>query len=496
LDAGYVNTASVRPDGKVLAIGGFHGHITEWDLTTRQPLDASADPPEPVTDLRFSPDGTKVRGWAGGWYEWDTKTAKQTRLTPRLNAGASERVAVSDDQKWLAKVVGSGLGPQTVELIDLGTGKRRHTISGIGYRDRVRFLPDGRLSVLSPSGLRLFDPATGKPAGQVPAAESGDVAVSPDGRVAAVVARTDDGARVTRWDLAAGRNTAEWTGTVTHKGAVQFLIADLSADRRLLIQFTFAENQIVRRTRVGVFDLATGRRMSEWEPPLDVFTPVFSPDGRAVACLSAHAFGIEMRETATGGRRVPGSFAGFARACAFSPDGRTLAASGRLGPVELWDLAGRPAPRWADQSPADVWTGLASPDAERAFDAMAVLRAHPPEAVRLLTDRMKVLAPPDPDWTAARLNDLDATNFRRREQATKDLAAAGEAVLRALRGAQATASAEAPSSHKLRAIRACEVLEGIGTPEARALLADWAKGAPGATLTREATESLERLKSR
>jgi hypothetical protein len=47
-----------------------------------------------------------------------------------------------------------------------------------------------------------------------------------------------------------------------------------------------------------------------------------------------------------------------------------------------------------------------------------------------------------------------------------------------------------------RAIRACEVLEGIGTPAARELLAAWAKGTPGATLTREAAESLERLKGR
>jgi len=45
-------------------------------------------------------------------------------------------------------------------------------------------------------------------------------------------------------------------------------------------------------------------------------------------------------------------------------------------------------------------------------------------------------------------------------------------------------------------VRAGEVLEGIGSPEARELLTAWAKGPPGATLTREATESLERLKGR
>jgi len=48
---------------------------------------------------------------------------------------------------------------------------------------------------------------------------------------------------------------------------------------------------------------------------------------------------------------------------------------------------------------------------------------------------------------------------------------------------------------KMRAIRACEVLEGLGTPEALSLLEAWARGAPAATLTREATESAARIKS-
>jgi hypothetical protein len=45
----------------------------------------------------------------------------------------------------------------------------------------------------------------------------------------------------------------------------------------------------------------------------------------------------------------------------------------------------------------------------------------------------------------------------------------------------------------LRHIRAVEVLEGLGTPEARNLLEELAKGAADATLTREAKASLRRL---
>ena len=45
----------------------------------------------------------------------------------------------------------------------------------------------------------------------------------------------------------------------------------------------------------------------------------------------------------------------------------------------------------------------------------------------------------------------------------------------------------------LRPLRAVEVLERVGTPEARDVLAGLAKGLPGARLTREARASLDRL---
>jgi hypothetical protein len=140
---------------------------------------------------------------------------------------------------------------------------------------------------------------------------------------------------------------------------------------------------------------------------------------------------------------------------------------------------------------------------------MRMLRAHPAGAIRFLKERMKVPVAPNADWLATRIRDLDAPVYRDREKATADLSAAGEVAIAALRDALKSASAESQpriqgvldkletmTPDNLRAIRACEVLEGIGTREAKAVLADWAKGAPGATLTREAAESLERLKNR
>jgi hypothetical protein len=45
----------------------------------------------------------------------------------------------------------------------------------------------------------------------------------------------------------------------------------------------------------------------------------------------------------------------------------------------------------------------------------------------------------------------------------------------------------------LRAIRAVEVLEQLGTPEARQVLQNLADGAPGHKLTRHAEAALKRL---
>ncbi|HKA07213.1 MAG TPA: hypothetical protein VKD71_08135 [Gemmataceae bacterium] len=59
---------------------------------------------------------------------------------------------------------------------------------------------------------------------------------------------------------------------------------------------------------------------------------------------------------------------------------------------------------------------------------------------------------------------------------------------------RSTRSSIPPTASNSRRPTGIEVLEGIATREAKAVLADWGKGAPEATLTCEAAASLERLK--
>jgi len=103
---------------------------------------------------------------------------------------------------------------------------------------------------------------------------------------------------------------------------------------------------------------------------------------------------------------------------------------------------------------------------------------------------------------------LDSSRFQEREDAARQLADLEERAEPALREALKTnPSAEqrrrieallavptvVRSSEKLRRLRALEVLEHIGSSQARKVLDELAKGAPESRVTQEAKASLERL---
>jgi hypothetical protein len=108
---------------------------------------------------------------------------------------------------------------------------------------------------------------------------------------------------------------------------------------------------------------------------------------------------------------------------------------------------------------------------------------------------------------------LDSDQFEEREAATRRLEVLGRAALPVLRQVlrekptaeqqrriesllEGLAKYASPRGDNLRAVRAVAILEGSNTTEARQLLEEWAKGSPGAWLTQEAREALQRLAGR
>src|SRR5262249_51648889 len=113
----------------------------------------------------------------------------------------------------------------------------------------------------------------------------------------------------------------------------------------------------------------------------------------------------------------------------------------------------------------------------------------------------------DAERVALLVSQLDSDTFAQREKASQSLADLGPAAEAALRAALEKAESlearrrlgrvlDGQEPERRRLGYAVEVLEMIGTPAARGLLVDLAKGASASRLTREARAALDRLAKR
>jgi hypothetical protein len=130
--------------------------------------------------------------------------------------------------------------------------------------------------------------------------------------------------------------------------------------------------------------------------------------------------------------------------------------------------------------------------------------------VAFLTERIVPAPPVDEQPLERAMAALDAPKYADREQAQRELEAAGERAGPLLhRRRAASTSAESrrrieqlldriergePDPEQRRLLRAIAVLEHHGSAEAAEALKRLAKGTPGARITTEAEESLQRIK--
>jgi hypothetical protein len=274
--------------------------------------------------------------------------------------------------------------------------------------------------------------------------------------------------------------------------------------------------------KLTLWEVVSGRQAGRFDVPRkgSFSSTAFTPRGEFLAVAEWDKKGtvleaVEVWDVLAGTQVYRGAEVdrGWAHV-ALSPDGRTLASGHPNGTVLLWDV---PAParaaerRLGDKEKDQLWADLAGADAARAFRAVRVLTASPRQAVALLAERLR----PAPAGRVARLiAELDADSFEARQAASAALARLGQETEPALRAAlKGNPSAEVrrrarellralpegprrPTAEELRASRAVQVLERIGTPEARRLLGALAKGAAEARLTHEATAALGRLSPR
>jgi hypothetical protein len=300
----------------------------------------------------------------------------------------------------------------------------------------------------------------------------------------------------------------------------------LSPDGKILAtgshQSKLHNNVMVRPSDpiITLWEVATGKELLTLKGLADTTSAIaFSADGRYLAAAGSYPQpAIHVFEVRTGQEilKLLGH-AAYVSALAFSPDGRRLATAQRDTTALVWDLApaipaAKPAASALEPNDLiELWTDLASDEASKAHTAIWSLITVPQQAVPLLRDRLQPAAGIPAEQLRQLLADLESDQFQRREAASKKLAALEEQAEPALAAKlKANPTLElrrrietllatpriVRSPEALRHLRAVQVLEQIGSLEARTVLTNLTKGAPAARLTQQAKAALDRLARR
>lgn len=270
---------------------------------------------------------------------------------------------------------------------------------------------------------------------------------------------------------------------------------------------------------LSLVEVASGKELSRIKLSGDIQRAAFSPDGRTLALGDTRPGGaIHLFDVPSGKESlVLRGHDSLIRGLAFSPDGTKLVSGQSDSTALVWDVSAArrklPSKSLTAKDLKRLWMALRDADAPKAHGALWVLVAAPDQAVPFLQEHLH----PVPRVSAERLHrligDLDADQFPRREEASRELAKLGiEAEsplhntlkgkpslemrrrIETLLSNQACQAETTPDS--LRHLRAIQVLEQIGSAQARQILGSLAQGAPAEPATRDAAAAKARLELR
>jgi WD40 repeat protein len=346
--------------------------------------------------------------------------------------------------------------------------------------------------------------------------------LSPDRRLLAAVGGPPDGSVASRWLMAweLKRGAELFHADVPASYVCEHLA--FSADSRAVLWTGAASFGSGREHAFRVFEIASGRARASFLHRADrdrVSSGAIARDDLAAVtngpavCLFDPLTGKELGRLETGQSSVG--------PMAFSPEGKRLACAHGDTTALIWDVARfAPAPaklRVKEGEVARLWADLASPDAVVALRAIRQLVRAADQAVPYLSGRLQPASDPGGKIQPL-LAQLDSDHFAQRQQAERELLGLADLAEPSLR----TAARESPSpdvrrraerllaklevkkehgprvlaGEPLRQWRAVEVLERIGTPDARHVLEHLTTGGPHAVLTREARAAVQRLTRR
>jgi WD40 repeat protein len=544
------------PQGKMLALGLNMEAVHFWEVETGKLLSPKDLPADPISEVEFSPQGELfVATEVGMTAWWNPRTGAKLRdlklefldgderalpfyrndiildgfLQPRRgfdrrgNAGVGSLFGLSPSSEFLVSSNGGGMA-----FYDAKTGKLLYD-EDAGRGDigngEVAFLDGGSKSAsMQGKKVRIWNTRTGRDVASfiIPLREQEQAvrfAASSTGKHFAIQVNGQaegGGGRVFVWDADKKKILREWP-TQNGVDTMQF-----SPDQQWLAVARPQER--LQLTRIGAaradYDLGVGKN------PIDCTQAVFSPDSRQLACATLlstetgrNSSKIYIYEIASKKLRLElvGHPAGIIDRLAYSHDSGLLASGATDTTALVWKaglrgFADKPLAEDAPAADLDAWfTQMAGTDAKRAFQGMIQLARARKQTVKLLEEKIAPAKKPDTGEKTVKqwIQDLGSGQFAVRTKANLMLQKIGPAAEPELRQANANANdietrrrieelLDRLALHEWTAAevmhaRAVEVLETIGTPEARATLTRWTTGDPAAILTLEARKALASL---
>jgi WD40 repeat protein len=476
--------AAATADGKTAVTGSGDGTLRVWDLENGRERSRIAHPLGP-SRLTVLPDGKAlIAATLEGVRAWEPATGKPLTVQGDLAEATGLVWPIATDGKTLLT---SKEG--TVFLWDWPTGKLRR-----------KFEPDPKLD-------RPYCVGASR---------------SADRRLLAVtVVRPHDGEQgaVTEiLDAASGKRLARLKETAPDDSVLHAFLPD---GHSLAVVGERAYKGVGSLASpvdtLGLWDPLTGKmRRAFTTPKTDsrlVHGLAVSPNGCTLA-TGENDRSILVFETATGQvrRRLVGHRASI-DSVTFTPDGRRLITTSHDQTALVWDMSfGAERSKRVPLSPADrdeAWEMLAATAAAPAYEGLVRLAADPDGSVPLVKKHIRPAPAIDGAILDKLIAGLNSDRFAVRERAAAELDRLGKTVIGAVRARfDADSSPEVRerlakfldqhdrdefTPEELRQERALELLEQIGSAEAREVLRELSKGEKSARLTRQAAAALKRL---
>jgi WD40 repeat protein len=504
--------------------------VDQWKLESGEPVHAFDGHRAMVANLAVSPDGRLACscGPDNTLRLWELASGRQVHWRKRPTYAAASVAFTPDGEQLLW-----ASAPTTIERLDVADLIGQKKAGGAQPRElrgnqfaTFAIADNGRTIVANNSaggGTQIWDLTKPNPtATTIPptfGAQGTPLAFSPDARLSATPYSVDgSGKQIVIADLVRGREVTRL----------------VSPPNQQLIQGVFVGNRLFASRairQIALWDLLSGRAVFtvSVDDPSAVSTAVTSSsDGRLLAWAEgpqgAGESGHTIRLYDSLAARDVGRFSGHLGAVQslrlhMSGDQGVLLSGGQDSTVLVWDLqriladVRKATPELTDEHADRVWADLGAEDAGAMHRASWLLASAKDKAVRMLAERLQP-APVDPalgEKIERLVRRMDDDLFSVREQASQEAAELGEAAEPYLQEAlKQTTSAEVRhrirrllnditgkpivlSSDQQRAIRAVQVLEQIGGPEARGVLERLTTGQPSARLTQEAKSALSRL---